>query len=369
MPTSGFVAIGDTHIKEHIWTNRPNIKNDTLISFEQICNYCLQHNKELLLMGDVFDNPRPSSQLVLFVSRCIAKLKAAGITTYWIDGNHDKSSKSWSYVVGAENIDKTLLIDFCGPGSNLYGISYRSASDLLEEFKTIPKEADILVCHQLLDLAMPREGLYNMQADDVPGHIKRVLLGDFHEATSFSNGFAVFDYSGSSARMSMSELSAKSFISVEAGLKEPVYTRIPLTTRNIFRWSIMNEEDFDEFNSWFRNGGHISPLSSELLESIKFTDASDIQTPVFEIKFATDLPNIVGRITSTAKDEAHLFFRAIRPEFAKEKPEEEAVDVNALLTTLTEKSNVPDLLPFCKDLYGATELSGVFSTYRGKLNV
>jgi hypothetical protein len=96
-----------------------------------------------------------------------------------------------------------------------YGVDYHHASELQELLANVPATVKVLVCHQLLDLAFPNDGCFNMRAEWVPGHVATVLMGDFHERGTWVDSRGVtFVYPGSTCLQTVAEPVDKSFFEV-----------------------------------------------------------------------------------------------------------------------------------------------------------
>lgn len=204
----GFIYSADTHLVEQVWKGRP-IYNDTFVALRQLVDLAKSKQAKLVLGGDVFDTPRPPSMSFRVLQWASETLDEAGCgPLYLISGNHDAAEPDWAGAIyAASNLDHTLEdID----GILVYGLNYTHRDDVDAELDTIPEATDVVVMHQLLDMAIPLEGVWNMLASQTHNRgVELFLLGDYHDASVFESGGVTLAYPGSPVCMSMSEVASK----------------------------------------------------------------------------------------------------------------------------------------------------------------
>lgn len=302
---SKFVFTADLHLKKHIWTNRPEIENDTLVSFMQIVDYCVQHKLDLVSGGDNFDNTKPTANLVRFLQDQIAKLNCKGLKFFSVDGNHDKTIPSWLEVVGGISLNEVSYpigglwvrgLDHCG-----------DQSELAKKLLSSSKDCDILVCHQLLDLSCKLEGMANMCALDVPKSIKTVLMGDYHVKGKWTNAHGTnFYYPGSIAKLSTSESSYKSFNVVSLVNGNINVSDVGLVTRPYWEYLIEDNSDIALFTSAFR----LMLEACSKLSNI-YKPYPEITKGVVRILYPAGKSEYVAKVKEIVGSHSHLMFQPI----------------------------------------------------------
>jgi len=351
---SKFVFTADLHLKKHIWTNRPEIENDTLVSFTQIVNYCIQNDLDLVSGGDNFDNTKPTANLVRFLQDQISRLNKIGLNFYSVDGNHDKTTPSWLDVVGGISLNDTPY--YIG-GMWVYGLDHcGDQAELADKLVFLTKgNIDVLVCHQLLDLSCKLEGMANMCALDVPKRIKTVLMGDYHVKGKWTNAHGTdFYYPGSIAKLSTSEATFKTFYLVESfSLNGNLsITEVPILTRPYTEFIIETDEDLVTFadkcrkSKMFTDGRHKErvELWPEIAKGIV-----RILYPVGKSEYVTKVKELIG--TSN-----HTMFQPI----VKDKGVIQEIDTLGNLSPLSVlrgmiHQNDQELYEFCTKFLGTKD--------------
>ena len=305
---SKFVFCADLHLKKHIWTNRPEIENDTLCSFTQIVNYCVQNKLDLVSGGDNFDNTKPTAFLVNFLQFEIARLNKNSLKFFSIDGNHDKTTPSWLDVVGGISLNNT---PYNIGGIWVYGLDHRGdQKELADDLALLTKNPiDILVCHQLLDLSCKLEGMANMCALDVPKSIKTVLMGDYHVKGKWTNTHGTdFYYPGSIAKLSTSESSTKSFYVVKRGPSGIITVEDhPLVTRPYYEFLLEEDSDLERFKQLSKIPRHFVPVSQE----IQLKSYPEIYKGIIRILYPAGKSEYVAKVKEIVGTSSLLMFQPI----------------------------------------------------------
>ncbi len=92
-----FLAVADVHFDKKLF-NLPELEEDLRQDFLKAVNKCIELNVSyFIVVGDMYEDNKPTAETVLFVSEQVAKLKKAGITALAIAGDHDKpiDGKNW----------------------------------------------------------------------------------------------------------------------------------------------------------------------------------------------------------------------------------------------------------------------------------
>lgn len=225
------IVKGDFHLKEKIWKNRPQIEGDTYASFEYTCKLADKLDTGLFLLGDNFDDKRPSSKSLSFVRECYHKYchSPSDPKFYGIDGNHDEAIPSWLNVaVGScPHADQPFILKT--PDRHIFCCPYRHRDEIERIVKSIPLACDTFMGHQLLDIAFRLAESFNLKAEWFPDHVKHIILGDYHVCSDWKYGDKTFTYTGSSALLNTGEEQKKYVLKYD--LKTMTYEKIRIPTR------------------------------------------------------------------------------------------------------------------------------------------
>ena len=175
-----FIFFADMHQTPRAWAGRWAVEGDAYCSLDQLAAHVEGTGcSGVLSGGDFFDSNTPDAQSLHYAEEFARRLKAKGVPFYYINGQHDRGSGGYSVLetYGAHHIDRTAIdIDGC----RVYGLSYRTGDELMEELAAVP-ECDYLLLHGACRHLLGFEGRYIMDvAEDIPAHVKNVLVGDIH---------------------------------------------------------------------------------------------------------------------------------------------------------------------------------------------
>jgi DNA repair exonuclease SbcCD nuclease subunit len=235
------VFTADLHLSPTIWADLPDVRGDSYRAFRQICDYCVQHGAEALVLGgDVFNRSTPDSMSVAFFRSCIFNVRESGTRILGIQGQHDRSDPPWFSVVDGvkwlHDVTSTIPID--GKSCRISGLDNADAASVqkyLQELAVDPP--DIVVMHQALRQVFPIEDAWDLDEEWIPkGPL--VLLGDLHFEAQTERCY----YSGSTHIRSVSENPQKSFITVhhENGVFD--VKRHPLKSREVLMATVGDDD-------------------------------------------------------------------------------------------------------------------------------
>lgn len=230
---------GDCHIKSRIWSRLRSVEGDALLGFEQLIEYANDNEAEAIyLAGDVFDPPNTYS--IGGYEEALDKLKKP-TRIFGIDGQHDKANPSWLSLptVSGEFIHHKVVEE---GDLKIYGIRNTPATKILEELEKIPKQANTLLMHQLVQTrVIPSDFDLSL----IPDHINYVFAGDLHRQDSFSlPGGGSWYYTGSLYPNNISELEVKhGFLVVD---EDKIWWE-RVKTRDIRVVILSSKEDLGEF--------------------------------------------------------------------------------------------------------------------------
>lgn len=304
---------GDLHLSSHINTQFPEMQGDSVYSFRQIINYCVEHKLDLALAGDICDVRHPGSAEVMTLCRNVEFMRQSGLEVYGIQGQHDMASPSWLEVAGAIPLESNGVE--LRSGHMLDGLDYRPRAQLLADLAEV-RPCDILLLHQMLKGGLPDQAGYDLESDDLPEHVKLVIMGDLHDTYSAPDHKPPIFYTGSTHMRRISETPGKRFLVIRGDLS---VESIPLDTRpfRYYRLAIINElnDCLKELSSFDPNNEPKRP--------------GNLSKPYVVIKYNTDLENAYERIATAAGDK---FFLRRLPQGPLT---EESVDVERMKETNT----------------------------------
>jgi DNA repair exonuclease SbcCD nuclease subunit len=363
---SRFAFAADLHLRRCVWNGRPTLAGDAYAGLVQIVDYCVEQKINLVLGGDVFDSTRPPSEAVVLLKQQAARMTGVGLKLFTIDGNHDGVTPSW-----ADLLDDVTFVDgqlfTPSPGVTAFGLSYRPATQLQKDLANVPHTAQVLVCHQLMDWAFPRDGVYNMKAEWVPRSVRFVCVGDFHKPVQHEDDRGItYVYPGSVALQNLTETPVKGFVVVghHAGVPYFDFERVVLRTRPVVEVTINTEDQIGQFQASLEKA-LADPALRQLPEAVR--------TPIVNVSYNSDIPGAAERITSAVAGRAHLwaypfsFDNLVDPNAPAAAADGE-LSIDSVLATLVDPKTKPELFGFVHELL-TREPSAVIGAARTRCGV
>jgi len=269
------VVVGDAHLHPYVWASLPRRRGDSYDSFRQATQFAADNRVDgLVLAGDIVNSNNPPMESVAQLLQGVRSLCELRIPVYAIAGNHDPDF--WAGVSSdAFDLDKFdagyLNIHIDGVPHNLAGIRSLPPDELKQRLKTLPRQVDILILHQLMKGLVPDVGehqVWNLDPEWVPESVRLVLMGDLHAATSLelkrSQHVTKFFYTGSTCLQKVDEPVEKSFITVDGDLN---VTRVPFKTRPFLRTTLFHNADGNQLNVLVEK---VKALPAGALVSLKY---------------------------------------------------------------------------------------------------
>ena len=345
--------MGDLHLKQHNWANRPDLSGDAHESLRQVAELCRDHDLPLILTGDTFDSARPSSRDVESFRQAIS-----GLRVYIIQGQHDQSVPPWPVAIldEVEYVHNKVFEPVSGV--KMFGIDRQHKDKMQEALELIPADVGIVILHQLAKQVMGLEDAWDLDLEWMPDSVHTVLIGDFHQDVSvrFGNGGQAH-YSGSGHMCSIKEPIQKSCMLLQGDFS---IVRHPLKTREYVMLTVGNEiqlqESVDIVTCMVENAGALLPVA--------------IARPVVVIKYLATVPEVEARIRAAAKDFVHVWLKPSMVQSVLDLPEENA-----------ERMSVPSLnrcldrvvqgrtAEFVSELLLGSDTREVLGNWRGKLGI
>lgn len=286
----------DTHLDRHNWSGRPELNGDSRFSFQQIVDFAELHDIPLLLAGDVFDKAYPDADTVHFAVKQLQRLKNVG----QIQGQHEMQ-RGLPWLSLAEPQVKHLHRKVWDFGPLLYGMDFVPAARIKEELLKIPKEADVILCHQVFSERMGLHCGSELAFKDLP-YVTTAISGDFHqhiitEVTAADGRVIKCVSPGSSNLRAIDEDNSKFFF---AWKKDLSFVSIPIKTRPVYRIRAISPEAFERDLATLK---HLVVPDTSLPESV--------QKPILQVSFYDAVHDVVSRVNKAIGNNAFLFFKAL----------------------------------------------------------
>lgn len=174
-----FIVTADNHLRPRVWTNQREISGDTYRGFEAVVQLCLDQQADLVILGDLFDSPRPDSQSVTVLVTAVNRMQTRGLRVFAVQGNHDTAVPAWAGVAGVIPMHGRCEVL---AGLRCYGLDWQPGTLLTAALASIPADTQVLFTHQSW-AEVQRVGKTDGSLQDVP-HPLTVLTGDYHQCLS-----------------------------------------------------------------------------------------------------------------------------------------------------------------------------------------
>lgn len=180
------ISTGDDHLSPFIWNSHRSIAHDAYYAMGMITKEILDikavsGDEEVILLkaGDIFDTTTPDPYTEQILKMNMDMLLQSGVKVFSIQGNHEyhaKTARATLFGTTALTMEPTVIggVSFCG-------IDYTASSAELHEKVSMIPPCDYLVMHTPFRHLLGFEGKYQIEKDDIPAHIKNVIVGDIHK--------------------------------------------------------------------------------------------------------------------------------------------------------------------------------------------
>ena len=287
------VVTSDWHIALNAWKKLPDIKGDAEFSLRQIVDAALALNVPIIAAGDLFDVKHPDSYTVNVTARHMARLHAAGLKCFYVQGQHEMANPTWfSLFPGCEHVhDRHFEIG----GIKFFGYDYflpSSVEDSYNRFKT----ADVLVTHQVWSELLPHTGQefccsFGLVGQNIP--YKALISGDFHSHFVSQVGAMQFVSPGSICLQDLKESCNKALWVMTDRFE---FLSLPYLSRKLVHFTIDSENSLNSLVS-----------SADELVKINYLPLPDnIGKPIFRIRYSSSIDNVNAAITAAFKGKAHV---------------------------------------------------------------
>jgi DNA repair exonuclease SbcCD nuclease subunit len=307
IPNMQVLFAADLHLRTHTYRRRPEINGDARYALGQIKWLQDAYNCPLVLAGDTFHGNRPDLETLLYVKDEMSGTYNESTPTFFIKGNHDKTTPHPLELFDAIPLGLVTLDKY-----NLYGIDYQvDQSALQEQLDNIPpmpqtkkKKPLILVIHQTSghweDFNYPGE--IELTHGMIPPVVDYVILGHFHKTLDCpilrSDGKLVPCISvGSPYLVSIPEDPKKYIYGID---DKGTLHKIPIQSRRVIQREIETDADLQEI---------LAGIEPDKTNNIP----PEIKTPILRILCLDDYREKVEKFFKTELgDKVHLFVMPLR---------------------------------------------------------
>lgn len=179
-----FIAFSDQHLESKLY-NIPELEQDNRDLFKMVIDLALEHEVDYLVsVGDLFDNNKPSSDTVKFVTEQLARLTGK-VTPVAIAGDHSKpiNGATWETVCGFKTVNSV---------PEFVGVDYSdNPADVIEliNHELNKKDTNTVTCvfmHQQVPELWPfceekkKISFNDLDLSNQCGSIRGFFLGDIH---------------------------------------------------------------------------------------------------------------------------------------------------------------------------------------------
>ena len=245
-----FVALGDIHLSDYIWRDLPDIRGDAELGLRNLVDQAIRLNVPAVIVGDLYDRAeqRDAGSIRIFDTQ-MARLKAAGLPCYAIQGNHDKRSIPW-YALNphVRHIGDGQPVEINGVACR--GLDYALHDTIRERLGNLGLDGElpeVLFLHQAVRQALKFDGAWNCDLEWVPEGIPLVVMGDIHREweMTFRPGQRAL-YTGSGCPRNRDEFGPRTILGVRRNLE---WDRLPVPTRAM-RHLVWSSEAPGEVAQW-----------------------------------------------------------------------------------------------------------------------
>ena len=349
----------DAHLRDR--------RGDEFFAFEQIVDEAIKDKAPLIAAGDMLDRQSNRAKVIAFFCRQLDRLEEAGLPFYYIEGQHDLDDPPWfSAHRAAEHIHrkKIEIGDWV-----IYGLNWQPFGKLQEELAEIPKDVNLLICHQVWADWMGSVTSPQGEFAQIPGHVTHVFTGDLHEwkleRCKNADGKKMIVCSpGATTQQKIDEPYEHFFAKLHPGGQ---FLQTRLRSRAMIDWSIMSRtEDVDAF---------VAEIDAELSvaeqRAAKLDLPKELAKPYLRYTYSARLGDVVRRVEKAVKDRAILFPKETIPEEkvveyekVKKAVKGEAVTPLSVLGQEVNKDENPAVYELVEKVLSATDPEQAFAAWR-----
>lgn len=287
------IVTSDWHIALNAWKKLPDIKGDAEYSLRQIVDIAIGLNLPIIAAGDLFDVKHPDSYTVNVTASHMARLHAAGLKCYYVQGQHEMANPTWfSLFPGCEHVhDRRFDIG----GVSFFGYDYFLPTSVEDSYNRF-KPADALVTHQVWSELLPHAGQefccsYTLVGQNTP--YKALISGDFHSHLVTPVGDMKFVSPGSICLQDLKESCNKALWVMTDKFE---FLSVPYYSRKLVHFTIDSEKNLHS----------LVASADELVKANYQPLPDDIGKPIFRIRYSSSVDNVNAAVMAAFKGKAHI---------------------------------------------------------------
>lgn len=185
--TTFLAFMGDLHIRYRVWQSQHTLVKDTYRALDSLAQKLVKQaaaqsvdRRILILAGDVFDKTESDPLSLDAYFGFTGHLADRGFEIFAITGNHDKPLEYASLCM-LDGITQDLgkePLELPEMGLTIRGLPYAPGPEIKDSLNGVHENAVVL--HQAFKHLLGFEGAYDLTLEDIPEHIRLVLVGDIH---------------------------------------------------------------------------------------------------------------------------------------------------------------------------------------------
>lgn len=339
----GSVTTADVHMERWPYVDRRKLEWDSKFGLEQVVDKAVELEAEwLFLLGDNFNVRHPSGEEVEVLLRQTHRASKAGVNTGFIQGQHCWQRSPWPLLVGhlGERIywlhEQTVTM----AGHQVYGLDWTNSMDLPGKLAQVPREADILLMHQVWHDLCGEQVHPEVASKDIPANIRLLMTGDFHDhramsVTNAGGNRMTFLSPGPVCMQNLAEPAKKFFYVIYDDL---TFDSVPLKSRNCLRYVLQSKEDLDAFIA-----GNVTECTTPQ-EGVP----DYIAMNVVEVRYYDNIPECRQRLLAVLDKKCHHFLKPIAASAQAEIPDMD-VPASRALSLADAIQRVPNVSQEAKD--------------------
>lgn len=305
------VAAADLHLDDGNWVNS-GIIGDSRWSFSYVHQLAKQQRVPLLLLGDVIDVKRPSSETISFLRDDLAD----GAPVYFIQGQHELADPPWltvSALIQSTHMDGEL---FTISGVNFYGLDWTPADRLAERLARIQTNTDVVLTHQVWEQFMGSVTSPEGSLADIL-HASLALTGDYHKYAAIKvprpAGGPLRVYSPGATHMRKIDEPSKHYLLLIH--KDLAVSRVQIPTRKVIRLSFDQQSQIDDLLA--NLAAYEQKLGWATSDPVL---PPELHKPLLRITYPERLSSNYDALAERLAEKYHLFWKCVvedRPEDAE----------------------------------------------------
>lgn len=359
MSRPAFLALGDLHLKPHIWSSHRQVVGDAFVGFTSFIDLALELFLPVVLVGDIFDSVKLDPVVTHFFRKEMDRCAGEGLPVYAIQGNHDKQHTPWYTALHdhVQHIGDGQPVDIGGVICR--GLDYALKDQIHAQLADISQQElpQCLFLHQATRQALKFEGRWNCDLQAVPEGIPLIVMGDIHREwhQTVRPGQEAY-YTGPLCAQDISQVGPKTCMMIHQDL---TIERLPIAYREIQRFRFTAPDLVRQANDW------LETLDKEpVLPPVAYVEHTpDVGVALIELAEQWDGKAIVIGEQFASPEELELSTDDDR------QTVDEVISVDELLTRLIDPEEEPEAFQLVLDLInrvGEESIVDIINTHRDK---